>query len=92
MRNTLLFGESVSHFRITGKLAAGRFIVYRSAGTGGSQLYRPASDGSGTGEALWESDQHVHVTDWTPDGRSLVVNRQGAIQPSNKCEELTELV
>ena len=59
----------------------GRFIAYRStssllargAGGGGSVVVRTASDGSGTEEALWEREHHVHVSDWTPDGRSLLV-------------------
>ena len=59
----------------------GRFIAYRStssllargAGGGGSVVVRTASDGSGAEEALWESEHHVHVADWTPDGRSLLV-------------------
>jgi len=59
----------------------GRFIAYRStrsrlaqgAAGGGSVVARTASDGSGTEEVLWESEHHVHVVDWTPDGRSLLL-------------------
>jgi eukaryotic-like serine/threonine-protein kinase len=36
-------------------------------------IYKHKADGSGEPERLWSGKLHVHVTDWTPDGRALVL-------------------
>jgi len=36
-------------------------------------VFRRAADGSGNEELIWKSEHHVHIRDWTPDGRSLVI-------------------
>ena len=52
----------------------GRFVVYTTDNGMGRILKRAPSDGSGSEEALWETDRHTHVADWTPDGKALVLN------------------
>jgi len=59
----------------------GRFVAYTTnPNVGGRILHRRASDGSGSEVALWESPNHTHVSDWTRDGKTLVLNenRTGA--------------
>ena len=36
-------------------------------------VFRRRADGSGSEERLWDPKAHVHVDDWTPDGRALLV-------------------
>ena len=36
-------------------------------------VFRRRADGSGAEEILWQSPNHSHVTDWTPDGKSLLI-------------------
>jgi eukaryotic-like serine/threonine-protein kinase len=36
-------------------------------------VFRRRADGSGGEELLWTGAIHAHVTDWSPDGRSLVL-------------------
>jgi serine/threonine-protein kinase len=52
----------------------GRWIAFSA--TRGEKRYvirRPA-DGSGGEDVLWALSDHAHVSDWSPDGRSLVVD------------------
>jgi len=37
-------------------------------------LWRTAADGSDEPELLWESERHVHVSDWTPNGTALIID------------------
>jgi serine/threonine-protein kinase len=65
----------------------GQWIAYAGwCGTGEENrcVYQRRSDGSGEPDVLWKADTHVHVTDWSPDGRTLVlesihVERRGDI-------------
>lgn len=36
-------------------------------------VFRRPSDGSGSEELVWRLDKHCHVHDWTPDGKTLVL-------------------
>ena len=36
-------------------------------------IFRRPADGTGTEELIWQLENHAHVRDWTPDGRSLVI-------------------
>jgi len=40
-------------------------------------VFRRPADGSGSEELLFTSDLHLHVNDWSPDGRTLVLQLQG---------------
>ena len=53
----------------------GRWIAYASAKGSEFQraVYRKRSDGTGAEESLWESNDHAHVTGWTPDGNALLL-------------------
>ena len=48
--------------------ADGRFIAF-AAQRGTRQLFRVPVDGSDPPEPLWASEHHMHVSDWSPDGR-----------------------
>jgi serine/threonine-protein kinase len=52
----------------------GRWIAW--SGTRGDKrsILRRRADGSGGEEVLFTLQDHAHVTDWSPDGRSLVVD------------------
>lgn len=52
----------------------GKFVAW--AGSRANLLrgiFRRPADGTGTEELIWQLENHAHVRDWTPDGRSLVV-------------------
>ena len=38
------------------------------------KVFRVRADGSEVPEPLWESNYHTHVSDWSPDGRWLVLD------------------
>jgi hypothetical protein len=42
------------------------------------QIWRRRVDGRGDEELLWSGTEHVHVTDWTADGKQLVVEVQNS--------------
>ena len=63
----------------------GRFVVYTTDNGMGRVLKRAPSDGSGSEEALWETDRHTHVADWTPDGKALVLN---LVRPGTRLDTL----
>ena len=63
----------------------GRFVVYTTVNGMGRVLKRAPSDGSGSEEALWETDRHTHVADWTPDGKALVLN---LVRPGTRLDTL----
>jgi serine/threonine-protein kinase len=53
----------------------GRWIAYSSTrGNNDRLVFRLRSDGAGAEETLWKGTEHIHVEDWTPDGKSLVVS------------------
>ncbi len=59
----------------------GRNVAYAASRAGPSRgVYTRAADGSGPEEFLWNSAEHSHVIDWSPDGRALVVN---VLHPTN---------
>jgi Tol biopolymer transport system component len=58
------------------------FSGFTSDATSRAVLRRRA-DGSGTEEVLWTGSEHAHVSDWSPDGKSVVVDLQTAEQRSN---------
>ena len=37
-------------------------------------IFRARADGSEDPEPLWESEYHAHVSDWSPDGRRIVLD------------------
>ena len=47
------------------------WIAYASTRSGSRQILRRRADGGGSEETLWTGSEHVHVHDWTPDGRYL---------------------
>ena len=54
----------------------GQRIAYSSAWTGQSRrIYIKPVDGSSEPELIYTGDQHVHLTDWSPDGKWLAFNR-----------------
>ncbi len=36
-------------------------------------VFRRRADGSGSEELLWQDLNHSHVTDWSPDGKSILI-------------------
>jgi len=51
----------------------GRFIAFAGQ-RAARNVYRVRADGSEAPEPLWESDRHVHVSDWSSDGRWLLID------------------
>jgi serine/threonine-protein kinase len=59
----------------------GKWIAWASIDQGASTIFRRRADGTGAAEALWRAPStqvHTHVSDWTPDGRTLLISRVGA--------------
>ena len=54
----------------------GKWIAFAGVCRDSNQrcIFKRPGDGSGNEEALWRGDLHVHVTDWSPDGRTLIVD------------------
>jgi hypothetical protein len=52
----------------------GRWIAFAATRGAERRVIRRPADGSGAEEALWTLSDHAHVTDWSPDGRSLLVD------------------
>ena len=51
-----------------------RWIAFAATRGGERRVIRRPADGSGAEEVLWTLADHAHVTDWSPDGRSLLVD------------------
>ncbi|MGQ0736930.1 MAG: protein kinase domain-containing protein [Acidobacteriota bacterium] len=54
----------------------GRFLAYAADRDGRPRtLYRKLADGSASTaeETIWQTPDHFHVNDWSPDGRTLLV-------------------
>jgi Tol biopolymer transport system component len=57
----------------------GRWVGYASSRAGQPRtIYRRASDGSGPEEKLYSAAEHMHVDDWSRDGKSLLLTIDGA--------------
>ena len=52
----------------------GRWVAYASSRVGQSPtIFRRLADGSGTEEKLWSAPDHMHVDDWSRDGKLLLL-------------------
>ena len=52
----------------------GRFIAWTGSRPDTARaVFRRPSDGSGAEEVLCKTDVHLHVNDWSPDGRTLLL-------------------
>jgi Tol biopolymer transport system component len=52
----------------------GKWVAYASSRAGQQRLiHRKAADGSGSEETLFAAPDHMHVDDWSRDGRSLLL-------------------
>jgi dipeptidyl aminopeptidase/acylaminoacyl peptidase len=49
-----------------------RWVAYASTRESSRQILRRRADGGGSEEVLWKGQEHIHVHDWTPDGRYLL--------------------
>lgn len=49
------------------------YAGFARAGTDRRALLRRRADGSGSEEVLWSGADHNHVTDWSSDGRSIIM-------------------
>ncbi|MEO6325550.1 MAG: protein kinase [Thermoanaerobaculia bacterium] len=56
----------------------GQWLAFSASRGDQRFVYRRRSDGSGPEEVLYACKEHVHVTDWSPDGRTLLVDIFGA--------------
>jgi serine/threonine-protein kinase len=53
----------------------GRWVAYSSSRNATERfVFRQRADGGGAEESLWKGVEHVHVEDWTPDGKALIVS------------------
>ena len=52
----------------------GVWVAYASDRRSGRQILRRRADGGGAEESLWTGKPHLHVEDWTGDGRYLVTS------------------
>jgi eukaryotic-like serine/threonine-protein kinase len=54
----------------------GQWLAYSGFARGGKDrcIFRRRVDGSGGEEVLWTLPEHAHVSDWSPDGKTLVVD------------------
>jgi serine/threonine-protein kinase len=41
------------------------------------QVMRRRADGSGEEQAVWSTDRHAHLHDWSPDGTQLLATQEG---------------
>jgi hypothetical protein len=49
------------------------FAAYLRDGSQTRGVFRRRADGSGGDELIWEDPNHSHVTDWSPDGKSILI-------------------
>ena len=60
----------------------GTWVAYASTEGGQPAVFRRRADGAGPPEALWRAPSpqrpHIHVDDWTSDGRTLVISYRNA--------------
>jgi serine/threonine-protein kinase len=52
----------------------GTWLAYSATRGAQRTVFRRRADGSGTDEPLWTAQNHSHVTDWTTDGRALILD------------------
>ena len=55
----------------------GLWVAYASDRSEGRQILRRRADGGGAEERVWSGAAHLHVEDWTPDGRYLITSGVG---------------
>jgi serine/threonine protein kinase/Tol biopolymer transport system component len=53
----------------------GKWIAYASDRGGHAEVFRKASDGSGTEELLHTDDRQLNLTQWTADGKYILMQR-----------------
>jgi Tol biopolymer transport system component len=52
----------------------GRYVAWSGSRAGVTRgVFRRLADASGPEELLWQTEAHTHVNDWTPDGRTLLL-------------------
>jgi Tol biopolymer transport system component len=64
----------------------GKWVAYAGShvGTGTARnVFRKMADGSGSEEALFASDRHVHVDDWSRDGKVILLSIDGGATQSD---------
>jgi eukaryotic-like serine/threonine-protein kinase len=73
-RTRLTFGEGAWFLAWS---SDGKRVVYstQKAGMESTEVYLQRTDGAGLRELLLSSGQQDHPTDWTRDGRSILINR-----------------
>jgi len=49
------------------------FAGYLRDGSQNRAVFRRRADSSGSEELIWQNPNHSHVTDWSPDGKSILV-------------------
>ncbi len=49
------------------------FAGYMRDGSQSRAVFRRRADGSGAEELIWQNPNHSHVTDWSPDGKSILI-------------------
>jgi len=55
----------------------GRIVVWAASRSGLQRgIYKRPADASGKEELIWQLEQHCHVRDWSPDGKTLVIEIQ----------------
>jgi Tol biopolymer transport system component len=63
----------------------GQWIAFsgQSRTSNARSVFRRRADASGDEDVVWSGSEHTHVTDWTPDGRSLVLEAMHAQRRSD---------
>jgi Tol biopolymer transport system component len=56
----------------------GNHVAFSSAGSGRYELYQKSSNGTGTENLLFESEENKFPTSWSRDGRFLLYNSQNS--------------
>ncbi len=59
----------------------GTWIAYASTEDGRPAVFRRRADGTGSPERVWNApdpQMHIHISDWTPDGRTLLIGHPAA--------------
>jgi hypothetical protein len=55
----------------------GRWVAWSATRAGLSRgIFRRAADGSGKEDLLWKLEDHAHIRDWLPDGKTMLLDIQ----------------